>query len=102
MYGNKYINIILDGYGGNTMEAVVNIDWIEGKGTKTIVYNSVKRGLINREKKISDYLGWDLGSNLSKLNPDKWINSACNRPKNVILSKVVANCKIPAFLKLLS
>ena len=33
MYGNKYINIILDGYGGNTMEAVVNIDWIEGKGT---------------------------------------------------------------------
>ena len=35
------------------MEAVVNIDWIEGKGTKTIVYNSVKRGLINREKKLA-------------------------------------------------
>ena len=58
MYGNKYINIILDGYGGNTMEAVVNIDWIEGKGTKTIVYNTVKKGLINGERETKCVIIW--------------------------------------------
>ena len=35
------------------MEAVVNSDWIEGKGTKTIEYNSVKKGLINGETKLA-------------------------------------------------
>ena len=40
------------------MEAVVNIDWIEGKGTKTIVYNTVKKGLINGERETKCVIIW--------------------------------------------
>ena len=77
----------------------MNINWNKVKGTKTIVFNSVEMRTtqcIGNVLEIILVMFWSGlgrgGSNLSKINPDKLINSACNRPKNVILSKVVANC----------
>ena len=86
---------------------------MRSKAQKPLYYNSVEVsttqcvGNVGEIILVMIWLGLGQGgSNLSKINPDKLINSACNRPKNVILSKVVANCNIPtifpAILKLLS